>query len=90
MSAPLKPLADRIIAQHEGVEKKSASSLVLPEAAKEKSIVAVVLAVGPEVKYLKVGDRIVYKQYAESLVELKLDGKDYISIREPGVVATLN
>jgi len=89
MSTPLKPLADRIIAQHETAEKKSASGFVLPEAAKEKSIVAKVLAVGPEVKYLKSGDRIVYKQYADSLVELKLDGEEYISIRESGVVATL-
>jgi len=89
MSTPLKPLADRIIAEHEAPESKTASGLYLPDAAKEKSIVAKVLAVGPEVKYLKVGDRIVYKQYADSLVELKFGGKEYISVRESGVVATL-
>lgn len=89
MSAPLKPLEDRILAEHEAAEQKTASGLYLPEGAKEKSIVAKVLAVGPEVKYLKVGDRVVYKQYADSLVELKLGGKEYISVRESAVIGTL-
>jgi chaperonin GroES len=89
MSTPLKPLADRIIAEHEVPESKTASGLYLPDTAKEKSVVAKVLAVGPEVKYLKVGDRIVYKEYADSLAELKIDGKDYLSVRESAVIATL-
>jgi chaperonin GroES len=89
MSTSIAPLADRIVAVREEAENKTASGLYLPDAAKEKPTMAKVIAVGPEVKYLKVGDRIVYKQYAESLVELKIDGKEYIVIRESGVVATI-
>jgi chaperonin GroES len=89
MSANIKPIADRIIAVPEEAESKTTSGLYIPEGAKEKSTIASVIAVGPEVKFLKVGDRIVYKQYAQSLAELKIDGKDYISVRESGVIATL-
>lgn len=88
-SSPLKPLADRIVAVREVAESKTASGLYLPDGAKEKPSLARVIAIGSEVKYLKVGDRIAYKQYAESLVELKVDGTEYIIIRESGVVATL-
>lgn len=89
MSTSIKPLADRVVAVREEAQSKTASGLYLPDAAKEKPTLAKVVAVGPEVKYVKVGDRIVYKQYAESLVELKVDGKEYIIIRESGVAATI-
>lgn len=88
-SSPLTPLENRVVATRAEAEKKTASGLYLPDAAKEKPMMATVIAVGPEVKYLKVGDRIAYKQYAESLVELKVNDKEYIVIRESGVVATL-
>jgi chaperonin GroES len=87
--SPLTPLADRIVAIREEAESKTAAGLYIPDGAKEKPSLAVVIATGPEVKYLKVGDRIAYKQYAESLVELKHKGKEYIIIRESGVAATV-
>jgi chaperonin GroES len=90
MSTSIKPLDDRVVAVREEAETKTATGLYLPDGAKEKPFTAKVVAVGPEAKYLKVGDRIVYKQYAQSLVELKLDNKEYIVIREAGVVATLS
>lgn len=87
MSAPLKPLADRVIAVKEEVKSKTASGLYLPESAKEKSSVAVVKAVGPDVKGLKTGDKIVYKEY--STTELKIDGTEYLIVKEEDVLATL-
>ncbi|HSW81138.1 MAG TPA: co-chaperone GroES [Candidatus Saccharimonas sp.] len=89
MSTAIKPLADRIVATREEAQSKTASGLYLPEAAKEQSTLAKVIAVGPEVKYLKVGDRIIYKQYAQSLAELKIDGEKFISVRESAVIATI-
>lgn len=87
MSAPLKPLADRIVAVREEAETKTASGLYIPEAAKEKSVLAKVVAVGKDVKEVKVGDRIVYKEY--SVTELKTDGREYLIIKEEDVLATL-
>jgi chaperonin GroES len=85
MSTPIIPLADRVIAIKEEVQTKTASGLYLPEQAKEKTVVAVVKAVGPEVKNLKVKDRIVYKEY--STTELKIDGTQYLIVKEEDVLA---
>ncbi|HEX6462442.1 MAG TPA: co-chaperone GroES [Candidatus Saccharimonadales bacterium] len=87
MSVPLKPLADRVIAVKEEVKSKTASGLYLPDSAKEKSSVAIVKAVGPDVKTIKPGDRIVYKEY--STTELKVDSTEYLIVKEEDILATL-
>lgn len=87
MSAPLKPLADRVVAVKEQAQTKTASGLYLPDSAKEKSSVAVVEAVGPDVKAIKKGDKIVYKEY--STTELKINGTEYLLVKEEDVLATL-
>ncbi len=87
MSSPIKPLGDRVVAVREEVTNKTASGLYLPEAAKEKPVVAVVEAVGPDVKSLKKGDKIVYKEY--STTELTIDKKEYLIVKEEDVLATV-
>lgn len=87
MSAALKPLADRIVAVREEAETKTASGLYLPDGAKEKPVVAVVKAVGKDVKEIKVGDRVVYKEYSPT--ELKVGGVEYLILKEEDVLATL-
>ena len=87
MSAPIKPLADRIVAVKEEAATKTASGLYLPDNAKEKPVLASVEAVGPDVKTLKVGDKIVYKEY--STTELKIDGTEYLIVKEEDVLATV-
>lgn len=85
MSQPLTPLADRVIATREEAATRTASGLYLPDSAKEKATIAVVESVGPEVKSLKKGDRIVYKEY--STTELKVDTKEYLILKEEDVLA---
>jgi chaperonin GroES len=87
MASPLKPLGDRVVAVREETSNKTASGLYLPENAKEKSSIAKVEAIGPEVKNLKKGDRIVYKEY--STTELKVDTTEYMILKEEDVLATL-
>lgn len=87
MSTPIKPLADRVVAVREEVPTKTASGLYLPDNAKEKPVMAKVKAVGPDVKTLKVGDRIIYKEY--STTELKIDGTEYLLVKEEDVLATV-
>lgn len=87
MSIPVKPLADRIVAMRELAATKTASGLYLPSNAKEKPAYAVVKAVGPDVKAVKTGDKIVFKEY--STTELKVDKDDYLIIKEEDVLATL-
>ena len=87
MSTPIKPLGDRVVAVREEAAAKTASGLYLPDNAKEKPVVASVEAVGPEVKSLKVGDKIVYKEY--STTELKVGEINYLIVREEDVLATV-
>ena len=85
MSQPLTPLADRVIATREEAATRTASGLYLPDSAKEKAVAAIVESVGPEVKQLKKGDRIVYKEYTTT--EIKIEDKEYLILKEEDVLA---
>jgi chaperonin GroES len=87
MSTPIKPLADRVVAVREKAASKTASGIYLPDGAKEKPVMATVEAVGPAVKGIKKGDRIIYKEY--STTELKIDGTEYLIVKEEDVLATV-
>ena len=87
MSSPIKPLADRVVATREEVASRTASGIYLLDNAKEKPVIAKVVAIGPKVKDLKLGDRIVYKEY--STTDLKVDGAEYIIVKEEDVLATV-
>jgi len=87
MAVKLQPTADWIVAEQEDAVTKTASGLYLPDNAAEKPKVAKVIKVGPKVKGVKAGDRIVYKSY--STTEIKLDGTEYILVKEEDVLATV-
>lgn len=82
----LKPLKDRVVAVKEEPKTKTTSGILLGEA-KEVPAYAVVEATGPEVKSVKKGDKIVYKEY--STTNLKVDDKDYIIVDEKDILATV-
>ena len=44
-------------------------------------------AVGPEVKAVKKGDKIIFKEYAPT--ELKIDKTEYLVVKEEDILATL-
>lgn len=87
MALKINPLADWVVAEAVEAEAKTASGLYLPDNAKEKSKVATVLAVGKDVKTLKKGEKILYKEY--STTEVKVDGTEYILVKEEDVLATV-
>jgi len=87
MNTPIKPLADRVVAVREAISNKTASGLYLPDNAKEKPVVARVIAVGPDVKSLKIEDKIVYKEY--STTDLKINNVEYLIVKEEDVLATV-
>ena len=82
----LKPLSDRIVAKKEEEVTQTKSGILLGEA-KEKPAYAVVESVGPDVKVVKKGDKIVYKNY--STTDIKLDDTEYIIVKEEDVLATI-
>ena len=96
MSVKVNPLADYVVAVPEEVKTKTASGLYLPEKATEKPKVAKVVAIGPGrigddneriPMTVKIGDRIIYKSYSPT--EVKVDGAEYLLIKEEDILATV-
>jgi chaperonin GroES len=85
----IKPLADRVVVTPLEAETKTASGIIIPDTAKEKPQKGTVAAVGPGTKddpiTVKVGDSVLYGKYAGT--ELKLDGTDYLIMRESDILA---
>jgi chaperonin GroES len=91
MSILLKPLADRVLVEPAAVEETTASGIIIPDTAKEKPLKGTIVAAGPgktdEPMTLKVGDQVLYGQYSGT--EIKLDGKNYLIMRESDVYGIL-
>lgn len=92
----LRPLHDRIIVKRLEEERKSAGGIVIPDTAAEKPVRGKVVAVGKgkiledgTVRSLdvKVGDHILFGKYSGT--EVKLDGEEYLVMREEDVMAVL-
>ena len=82
----IKPLADRVVAKKDAALEQTASGILLGDA-KEKQNTAVIESVGPDVKNLKKGDRVLYREY--SATEVKVNGEEYLIIKEEDILATL-
>jgi chaperonin GroES len=92
----LRPLHDRLIVKRLEEEKKSAGGILIPDSAAEKPSKGEVIAVGPGKRTddgkihaldLKVGDKILFGKYSGT--EVKVDGSDYLVMREDDVMAVL-
>ena len=64
MSIGIEPLGEMVLIELEQAAEKTASGLMLPEAAREKMNVGTVVAAGPESENVKAGAKRVYKQSA--------------------------
>jgi chaperonin GroES len=96
MATNLKPLGDRVIVKPKEKEDVTKSGIVLPDSASEKPQEGSVLAVGPgrvldngkRVEMdVKTGDKVLFAKYAGT--EVKLDGEEYLVIRESDLLAIL-
>jgi len=87
MSVKVHPLADYVVAQAEEAKTKTASGLYLPQNSAEKPKVAKVVAIGVDAKQVKVGDRIIYKSFSPT--EVKVDGEEYLLVKEEDILATV-
>lgn len=87
MTNKITPLADRVVAIREKTESKTISGLYLPDGAKEKPTYAVVESVGPDVKSLKKGDKIISREYSST--EVKINDVEYLIVKEEDVLAKI-
>ncbi|MDY0977980.1 co-chaperone GroES [Massilia sp. CFBP9012] len=92
----LRPLHDRVIVKRLDQETKTASGLIIPDAAAEKPDQGEVLAIGNgkvqdngQVRPLevKVGDRVLFGKYSGQAV--KVDGEELLVMREEDIMAVV-
>ncbi|MDX1505940.1 MAG: co-chaperone GroES [Spongiibacter sp.] len=92
----IKPLYDRVVVKRLAAETTTKGGIVIPEKAAEKSTQGEVIAVGDgapldngSVRALsvKVGDRILFGQYAGT--EVKIDGETYLIVKESEIFAVV-
>ncbi len=92
----LRPLQDRILVQRVEEENKTKGGIIIPDTAKEKPAEGKVVAVGngklddagKRVPLeLKKGDRILFGKYSGT--EVKIEGEEYLIMREDDVLAVI-
>jgi chaperonin GroES len=92
----LRPLHDRVIVKRLDQETKTASGIVIPDAAAEKPDQGEVLAIGPGKRNdtgdqialdVKVGDRVLFGKYAGQTV--KVEGQELLVMREEDIMAVV-
>jgi chaperonin GroES len=91
-----RPLHDRILVKRLESEEKTAGGIIIPESAKEKPMEGEVLAAGNgTIKEdgsvvaldVKVGDKILFGKWSGT--EIKLEGNEYIVMKESDVMGIL-
>lgn len=95
-SATITPLGDRVLVKRVEAEEKTAGGILLPDSAKEKPKEGKVIAIG-DGKQLESGertsfsvkknDRVLFSAYAGT--EVKVDGDEYLIMREDDILAIL-
>ena len=92
----IRPLCDRVVVRCIEPEDRTNGGVLIPDAAREKALEGEVLAVGPGVRNengalqpldLSPGDRILFIR--RSGVEVTIDGKDLLILKQSDVMAVL-
>ena len=96
LMSKIRPVGDRVVVKPAAKEEVTRSGIVIPDTAKEKPQEGEVIAVGSGKLLehgdrmpleLKEGDRVLYARYGGT--EFKLDGEEYLVMRESDVLAIL-
>lgn len=92
-----KPLNNYVLLERLPEENKTAGGIIIPDTAKEKPVRGRVIAVGDgEIQNgncismsVTVGDIVMFAKWASSLNEVKIDGNDFILIKETDILGIL-
>ena len=92
-----KPLHNYVLLERIEEENKTAGGIIIPDNAKEKPVHGRVIAVGDGIiengqkipLTVKNGDTVLFAKWASSANEVKIDGHDYILIKESDILGIL-
>lgn len=83
----LKPTADNLVLKQTEAEETTTSGIILATTNKEKPAIYEVMSAGPDVKDVKVGDKVVIGNFTGS--EIKLDGVEYRFVKLEDILAVV-
>ena len=92
----IRPLNDRVLVKRLESEERSAGGIIIPDSVKEKPAQSQVVAVGPGklneagqrvALNVKAGDKVLFSKYGGT--EVKLDGEDFLIMREDDVLGVV-
>ena len=89
-----KPLNNYVLIKRMDEDNKTAGGIIIPDTAREKPVMARVIAVGDgEMQNgvrvpmtVAVGDVVLFAKWASSINEVKIQGKDYVLIKESEIL----
>ena len=92
-----KPLHNYVLLERIEEENKTAGGIIIPDSAQEKPSRGRVIATGPGMyngddlipMTVKQGDTVLFAKWASSANEVKIDGRDYILIKETDILGIL-
>ena len=86
----LKPLHNYILLEILTEENITAGGIIIPDNAREKPSRGRVVAIGTDEEIqVAVGETVLFAKWASSANEVRLDGKDYVLIKETDILGIL-
>lgn len=93
-----KPLHNYVLLERMEEETKTAGGIIIPDNAQEKPSRGRVIAAGPGTyagddlipMSVKAGDVVLFAKWASSVNEVKIDGRDYVLIKESDILGILD
>ena len=91
-----RPLHDRVLVRRVEGEEKTASGIIIPDAAKEKPMEGEIIAVGPGARDesgalqpldVKTGDRVLFGKWSGT--EVKMDGEELLIMKESDIMGII-
>ena len=85
----VKPLADRVMVNLQQNEAKTASGIIIPDNAQEKTQTGVVVEIGDDKDIIKVqaGQKVMYDKYAGT--QVKIDGVEHLILKMSDIIAII-
>jgi len=84
----LKPLFDNILIETEDQSQKQDGGIAMPETVSpDRPEIGTVSAIGDDVSYVRVGERVAFRKYSPDIVEY--DGKKHTLLKEEDVIAVI-
>ena len=90
---PFKPLGDRVLVEPATAESTTKGGIIIPDTAGEKPTRGKVIAAGPGTRAedgrllpldVKKGDTVLFGKWSGT--EVKMDGKDYVILKESDIL----